>query len=38
MYEIWQFDAEFHAVYADVVKVKTGRRMMIWRKFVFAKR
>ena len=36
--EVWQFYAEFHADYSDVVKVETGRRILIWRTFVFAKR
>jgi len=38
MDEAWQLYAENHANYGDVVKVKTGRRISIWRTFVFAKR
>jgi len=36
--EVWQFYAEFYADYSDVVKVETGRRISIWRTFVFVKR
>jgi len=36
MDEVWKIYAEFHADYDDVVKVKTGRRISIWRTFVFA--
>ena len=37
MDEVWQLYAEYHADYGDVVKVETGRRISIWRTFVFAK-
>jgi len=40
MDEVWQLYAEYQyrTDYGDVVKVKTGRRISIWRTFVFAKR
>jgi len=38
--EVWQLYAEYRyrTDYDDVVKVETGRRISIWRTFVFAKR
>jgi len=35
MDEVWQFYAECHAIYGDVVTVETGRRISIWRTFEF---
>jgi len=35
MDEVWQVYAEYHANYDDVVNVETGRRISIWRTFVF---
>jgi len=35
MDEVWQLRAEYHADYGDVVDVETGRRISIWRTFVF---
>jgi len=32
---IWQPDAELHAEYNDVVRIKTGSLIPIWRTFVF---
>ena len=33
MDEVWQLYAEYHADYGDVVKVETGRRILIWWTF-----
>ena len=35
MDEVWQLYAEYRADYGDVVKVETGKRISIWRTFVF---
>jgi len=35
---IWHSDAEYNADYLDVVAVETGRRISIWRTFVFPNR
>ena len=36
--EIRQSDAEQHADYGEMVKIKTGSRIPTWRTFVFRKR
>ena len=40
VWQVWQLYAEYRyrTDYGDVVKVKTGIRISIWRMFVFAKR
>jgi len=38
MDEVWRLYAEYHAIYGDMVKVETRRRISIWRTFVFPKR
>ena len=35
MDEVWRLYAEYHAIYGDMVKVETRRRISIWRTFVF---
>jgi len=35
--QVGQFYAEFHADYGDMVKLKTGRKISIWRTFVLQK-
>jgi len=38
MGEVLQLYSEYHADYDDVVKVKSRRRVSIWRMIVFCKR